>query len=433
MNDRAAASFAQAPPARVALDAWRLEVFNGVHAGAALRLEARPWYLIGSAEDCDVVLRDAGVHPHHLLMSQDGANWVLRALDAALVVDEHRLDAGDSVTVSGAVLCRIQGVGFGVAPFASQAWSELAARSHEASNEVPVSEPLEPMATLPEADPESQQPADAVAATHGDEQEALEPSAGKLDRWRSGSAARRLTALFGVGLLVVMTGAFGWVVHNQAQQTHETKTSIEQVLTQLGLREVKVVEGQNGYVRLQGTVATEVLRSALQKALGDAGLVPALDVVTGERLAAGVQDSFRQKGLAVDSRYVGDGKVVVSGINASAQAEQVIRDVLAKTPSVLTIEISAPPITEASARAGAASAVALSGADSAPGATASSAGGRDAKRVVGVVGGEPSYVVTQDGARYLTGAMLPDGSQVERVEGHVVTFLRNGNRVQVEF
>jgi type III secretion system YscD/HrpQ family protein len=428
MNDRAATSFAEAALAPDAPDGWRLQVFNGVHAGAALRLESRPWYLIGSAEDCDVVLRDAGVHPHHLLMSQDGAQWVLRALDAPLTVDGHRLAAGASVSVVDAALCCIQAVSFGLGPISSPAWNELAERGREASQAFTPAESFETQAALPEPDVEGL-PADELVPTESTPSDAPPGPAGR----RFAGPSRRLAVLSGACLLVVMTGAFGWVVHNHARQAQETKTSIEQILTQLGLREVKVVQGQNGYVRLQGTVPTEVLRSALHQALGEAGLVPALDVVTGERLAAGVQDSFRQKGLTVASRYAGDGKVVVSGVNTSAQAEQVIRDVLAKTPSVLTIEISAPPVTEASARVASASSAAMPGASEAPDSVGSSVGGRDAKRVVGVVGGDPSYVVTQDGARYLTGAVLPNGSQIERIDSPTVTFVRNGNRVQVEF
>jgi type III secretion protein D len=53
--------------------------------------------------------------------------------------------------------------------------------------------------------------------------------------------------------------------------------------------------------------------------------------------------------------------------------------------------------------------------------------------VVAVVGGDEPYLLTQDGARYLVGAVLPDGSLVQSVDGHTVNFVRNGRHVQVEF
>jgi hypothetical protein len=58
---------------------------------------------------------------------------------------------------------------------------------------------------------------------------------------------------------------------------------------------------------------------------------------------------------------------------------------------------------------------------------------RDPKRVVGVVGGGSAFVLTRDGTRYLLGSTLPDGSQIHEIQGHSVTFLREGRRVQVEF
>jgi hypothetical protein len=50
-----------------------------------------------------------------------------------------------------------------------------------------------------------------------------------------------------------------------------------------------------------------------------------------------------------------------------------------------------------------------------------------------VIGGEMAYLLTFDGTRYLAGAQMPDGSQVEAIDGHDVTFMREGQRVVVQF
>jgi type III secretion system YscD/HrpQ family protein len=413
-------SSAQTPaPNEQAANEWRLEVFSGLHRGAQVQLEQRPWYLIGAAEDCDVVLRDPGVHPHHFLVSQDGGSWVLRALDASLQVDGKELAAGASITVSGSVLCSLGSAHLGVGQPESQAWRSMAA--HAASLPVPA-------ATAPA------EAVDSLTSQFADDMDdAADGPAAMTLPTRSSATGRGTVLVGGFALLIAVTGAFGWVVHNQAQlQQRETKSSVAAIVKELGLSEIRTEADPHGHVSVQGTVATEALRSRMQKALKDAGLEPTIDVVTGERLAASVQDTFRQRGLQVDAQYAGNGKVVVAGTAASAQAEQVIRDVLAKTPSVVTIELSPPPAVSTAAQDQHDATLVPRGQTSVV-ASPGGAGGRDAKRVVAVIGGELPYLVTQDGSRYFTGAMLPDGSLIERVDGHLVTFLRNGNRVQVDF
>jgi type III secretion system YscD/HrpQ family protein len=404
-----------------------LEVFSGVHRGAKIRLGDRPWHLVGAADDCDVVLRDAGVRAHHLLVSHEAGAWTLRALDAALHVDGRELAAGNSMAVADAVCCRIAGVSLTFGQDGSPAWARAVAEAkaqaeaEAALHEAPPAE-AEPVAALDPSSDSSIAPSDAPDASPAP----IEAAARQQPR----RAWRRFAYAGGIGLVIAMTSAFGWVVHTQAPQGRDAKAGVERVIASLGLTEVKIEQGQNGHLSLQGTVANEASRSSLQRSLKEAGLEPTLDIVTGDRLALSVQDSFRQRGLPVDARYAGGGKVVVTGAAPSPQAEQVIRDVLAKTPSVVTIELGQAVAAAAPEKAGTAPApIQNVAAVAAPAATAA----RDPKRVVAVVGGERPYLLTQDGARYLTGAMLPDGSLIESVDGHAVTFLRNGNHVQVDF
>jgi type III secretion system YscD/HrpQ family protein len=414
-----------------ALDAC-LEVISGIHRGAKVRLGERPWYLVGAADDCDVVLRDAGVRAHHLLVSRESHEagaWTLRALDAALHVDDRELAAGNSMAVADAVCCRIAGVSLTFGQDGSPAWARAVAEAkaqaeaEAALHQAPPAEAeAEPVVAQDPSSDSSIAPSDAPDASPAP----IEAAARQQPR----RAWRRFAYAGGIGLVIAMTSAFGWVVHSQAPQGRDAKAGVERIVASLGLTEVKIEQGQNGHLSLQGTVANEASRSSLQRSLKEAGLEPTLDIVTGDRLALSVQDSFRQRGLPVDARYAGGGKVVVTGAAPSPQAEQVIRDVLAKTPSVVTIELGQAVAAAAPEKAGAApTPIQNVAAVAAPAATAA----RDPKRVVAVVGGERPYLLTQDGARYLTGAMLPDGSLIEGVDGHAVTFLRNGNHVRVDF
>jgi type III secretion system YscD/HrpQ family protein len=470
-----------------------LLVLNGLHQHARLKLAQQPWYLVGAAEDCDVVLRDAGIHPHHLLVSLDsgggvsgggqvnhsadhdsadhnsapGPRWRLRALDAALRVDGHELPAGESISVVGTVVCQLGPVRFGLGQPTSAAWQTMLDAQRTATGASTAG--FEAHAHNASFERLGPQPEDLGGAQQGPAPEHDVPAAA----WPDGSTGstgsvgstklnqrhhpnglspqrttlRRVLWGGGIGLLMGMTSAFAWVIHSQVQQERESRGGVERIVADLELKELQIARGQNGHVRLVGTVATEALRSRLQSSLKEAGLEPTLDVVTGERLAAGVQDSFRQQGLPVQARYVGAGRVLVAGAAASPASEQVIRDILAKTPSLSHIELSAGSVMDAAATPHAGpppgsppAAVAAPGtgaqadANAANASIGAKAGARgDPKRVVAVVGGDDPYLLTQDGARYLVGAVLPDGSLVESVDGHTVNFLRNGRQVKVEF
>src|SRR5690606_21160308 len=69
--------------------------------------------LIGSGEDCDMVLADAGVASHHALLSFLDGRFSLRALDAPLHVGTAMIHPGDPVELD-----RVQRVGIGEAAIA---------------------------------------------------------------------------------------------------------------------------------------------------------------------------------------------------------------------------------------------------------------------------------------------------------------------------
>ena len=59
--------------------AARLKIETGLHAGACLTLTANQ-YLIGCAEDCDIVLRDAHIADHHCRLVRGWAGFSVRDL-----------------------------------------------------------------------------------------------------------------------------------------------------------------------------------------------------------------------------------------------------------------------------------------------------------------------------------------------------------------
>jgi hypothetical protein len=148
-------------------------------------------------------------------------------------------------------------------------------------------------------------------------------------------------------------------------------------------------------------------------------------VVTGEQLAATVQNSFRQRGLHVKAHYGGVGRVEVQGAAPSPLTEQAITEVLSATNAVTQVALLDAAAPTAAAESAA----------EAPAAPTPKANGNtsDPKRVVGVVGGDNPFVVTADRRHYFVGSMLPDGTQIDKIVGHTVDFSRQGKSTAVTF
>ncbi|MGE0329455.1 MAG: type III secretion system inner membrane ring subunit SctD [Ramlibacter sp.] len=67
---------AAAPPAIPAPAVLQLRILSGMHAGARAPLNG-DGYLLGALDDCDFVLDDAGVQPHHARLSRTDSGWQL--------------------------------------------------------------------------------------------------------------------------------------------------------------------------------------------------------------------------------------------------------------------------------------------------------------------------------------------------------------------
>ena len=89
-----------------------LRIVGGMHEGARLNL-APGDYVIGSAEDCDIVLRDASVAPRHVRLTVGRSTAHLRPIDRAVVGYRgnplrsriKRLRDFDMISAGGAEFC----------------------------------------------------------------------------------------------------------------------------------------------------------------------------------------------------------------------------------------------------------------------------------------------------------------------------------------
>ncbi len=410
----------QAAPGAAA--GWELVVLGGLHRGAQIQIGEPGWCLVGSADDCDVVLRDAGVHPHHLVLYWQDGRLFIRALDASARIGGLPLEQGAAVEVMGTAVCMLESMSFGVGRRGDAEWQALREQAPEPES-APALAAFD--GTFDDNFPEATEH-DAIAGA-----EAPPPVATRARQ----PAPNRIATLGAFGALALLLCGGLWVVASPSAGARPAMPGISETVASLGMPEVRVVQEANGNSRVEGTVGTESQRSELIAALATRGLYPAVNVVSGEHLAMIVQDTFRQRGLAAQARYAGTGRVEVDGVPASALTERVVREILQSTGSVRDIALTAPAPTAPTARGtaptDAATATAPATAASTPVWSANAP--RDPKRVIGVVGGAQSYLLTLDGSHYLSGSMLPDGSLIEAIEGHDVVFVREGQRVVVQF
>jgi len=84
----------------------QLRILSGMHAGACAPLDGDA-YLLGALDDCDFVLTDAGVQPHHARLSRTDGGWQLDWVaqeGGEPVLAPMRLESGKAVPMGPIVV-----------------------------------------------------------------------------------------------------------------------------------------------------------------------------------------------------------------------------------------------------------------------------------------------------------------------------------------
>lgn len=248
-----------------------LRIISGLHAGASRELAEREMILVGSGDDCDIVLADAGVAHHHALISVVDGHFQLRALDAPLQLEGRLLHPGDPVEMD-----RLQRVGLGEAALAfgledDPAWLALA------------------------PDDDGSQPA-AVRARR-----LTEP------------LTRRLPLIAAVAVLSLASLAIFVAVVPSAESKIEPASRLQELARQYQVSGRRIEKDVNGRPVLAGMVADAAARRSLQEQVAEEGLDVTLVLTTGEDLAINVGEVLRAGGFPARTRYLGRGEVEATG------------------------------------------------------------------------------------------------------------------------
>lgn len=340
-----------------------LRITAGIHTGAERRCRERDVVLLGSGDDCDLVLVDPGIAAHHCLINILGGQILVRAIEAPLTAGGRRVTPGDPVVVDS-----FQPIALGEARLCLGAdW-----------------------------DPRWQATDDAAA--HPVSGIALPPRKGAIGRHPWYTLA---------GLALVSMASVALYAANQAPEdvTIGAEQRISAVLVGLDLDEVERQPLAGGGTAFRGVVPDEETRAQLQQRLLESGQPHLLEIRTGDNIASDVAEVLRLSGIAAETRYVGAGRVDISGGFGDGEA---LREVLASR-AMLDIgglkDVGIANSTEPAAVL------------------------PEPLPLLRIVKGSDPHLVTEDGSRYYIGAALPGGETLYEIDDDQV-WVDSGGRIQ---
>ena len=244
-----------------------LRILSGLHAGASRELAEQEMILVGSGDDCDIVLADHGVARHHALINLVGGMSSLRALDAPLRVDGLPLLPGDPVELRG-----LQRIELGEAAIAygqehDPGWATL----------------------LP----------DAAAIAN-----ASRPQ---------GAGVRKLPLIAALAVLSLASLAIFAAVMPQHEKPVDPRSQLQAMISEFHVVDGQVAEDAEGRPVLRGTVRDAGVRESIEERIAKGGFEAAIDLRSGDKIADDVSEVLRTQGINAKTRYLGNGVVEASG------------------------------------------------------------------------------------------------------------------------
>lgn len=364
---------ADAAPEAAPAVGYALRILSGLHIGASRPLAEKEMVLVGSGEDCDIVLSDPGVAPHHALIGLLGGAFSVRALDAPLRIGGQPLHPGDP-----AELGLLQRIELGQAALAvgaqdDPAWSTLLP-AYDGARTAPAPKPY----------------------------------------------MRKLPAVAAFAVLSLMSVAILAAVMPKHEAAPKPQESLAQLIPEFGIVDGRASVDHNGIAVLSGTVKDAATRDRIQQRLRDQNLSASLDLRTGEDIANDVGEVLRAQGFATRTRWLGKGDVEVSGnfedggaleraVKSRAMVEVAgVRRIIPRNyqpidPFQAVVQKTAKDI-EAERLAGVA--------------------------IVSVVRGKEPHVLGSDGTKFAIGAKLPDGSTLIGIGPEFATALDKAGQLQ---
>lgn len=342
-----------------------LRILSGLHAGASRDLAEQEMILVGSGDDCDIVLADQGVARHHALINLVGGMSSLRALDAPLRVDGLPLLPGDPVELRDLQRIELGQAAIAYGPEHDPAWATL----------------------LPDAA--------AIA-------DASRPP---------GVGVRKLPLVAALAVLSLASLAIFAAVMPQHEEPVDPRSRLQAMISEFHVVDGQVVEDAEGRPVLRGTVRDSSVRESIEARIAAGGFDAAIDLRAGDKIADDVSEVLRTQGINAKTRYLGNGVVEASGrfedmdAMREAASSRAMDDVPGVTKVLVKNFVPADQVKRTAA-----------------GPTEAAARSEPA-RIVSVVRGEEPHLVAVDGTEYPVGSDVPGHGRLVSIgqSAHVIS------------
>ncbi len=314
---------------------WLLKVIAGPHQGAEIGLSPGKT-LIGSDDECDVVLHDILVAPQHVELELNESGVVAAPLGGRVFTNGKRIrDARQSVPAFGFI--SLGGTHLVLGP-ADAAWPLLSAA------DIPeLEKETEPAAEAEKKDSS----AAAVAAVPADA--GVRPVvAGPTTIVSTGPAPSRLGPILGIAAGLMLLLAWG-VLYNNFKSSRPGEDAdlkpidrARAVVEEMGVAgSIKIEEAGGGRLSATGYVDTETKQRELQAMFRET--VPGLrtKIYSLEKIASSARSLVDSQRLPLTITSLSEGKLKVTGKLASADPwVQMRQTLLREVPGVSAIEDS---------------------------------------------------------------------------------------------
>ena len=294
-----------------------LKVFSGPHVGAEVLLGDGD-HVLGSGEDCDVILNDRLIAERHVRLSIHGNEVTCVPLDQAKVfidgreIAEQRLGAFQYFTVGNTHL--------GIGP-ADQPWPNHDFPRFELN---PTTDNQQEVEQEEEAlvDPvESSEAADRSQADDPERKDAVDsPASSKSETNASAPRRRRAFAILAaIATLAMFSGGAGWFVWTELRASSSAKpppvtaADIQSLIKQEAPQSDVSAMVEDGVIMVRGYVANRDIKKRLRSALLQRDDNLNIGISDTDSLVSAAQAVLNMHRLALHAAPGRQGEVVVSG------------------------------------------------------------------------------------------------------------------------
>lgn len=318
-----------------------LKVLSGPQQGAEARLTDGTTYLIGSTDECDIVLQAESVAPKHLTLTVARERIHLDVQEQPVVVGDRKLPPGQIADFPTGAVIRLGRVYIGVGPENAD-WSQAVLPDTGKASEGTVDR-----GATGETEPGASQPSPPLPAPEKPPVPAAKPRSSVKGWWAFG----------GIGFAALALVA-GWKPFNdwlnmgtavdRAASEPSVVAKTQAIIAELGLPDISITARPDGGVILTGYCESREVKNRLTTALRAQGVQADNQLWPEEVLQEAVAHTLEHLGgKALSYNYLGKGVLHLRGLlRTDLHHDQLLSILRNDVPGVNRIESNAKTLAD---------------------------------------------------------------------------------------